>query len=243
MFPYELMNPQLSEDTGLLVDSMSRFLTWLASDPDPLGAVLAGIVHAASHPDASAPKFSTFSAPLLLLLKASEYNGTHESKVKQLYIAQAQLPDLPPDLRQDLPAPRIVTDVGKGDVYNSSIWLGLEPTYTPLHRDPNPNLFCQLASDKVVRLLPPFSGDHLYKRVQMQIRQSGNSRIRSYEMMEGKERAVLNTAVWGMEVPADIIEARVGLGDALFIPSGWWHSVRSANHDGRLNASVNWWFR
>ncbi|KZL87804.1 hypothetical protein CI238_06913 [Colletotrichum incanum] len=243
MLPYELIRPQLSEDTGLVIDTANQFLTWLASGSDPMGAVLAGIVHAATHPDASEPRFSSFTAPLLLLLKAAEFNTMHEKKIKQLYIAQAQLPDLPPELQDDLPVPRIVREVGKGDVYNSSVWLGLEPTYTPLHRDPNPNLFCQLVGNKVIRLLPPSSGDRLYRKVQTQIQQSGNSRIRTVEMMEGRERIIMNTAVWGMEGPEDIVEARLSPGDALFIPTGWWHSVKSGHHDGRLNASVNWWFR
>lgn len=40
-----------------------------------------------------------------------------------------------------------------------------------------------------------------------------------------------------------IWEAALNPGDALFIPAGWWHSMRSENADGRLNASANWWFR
>ncbi|KAK2732762.1 JmjC domain-containing protein [Colletotrichum kahawae] len=243
MLPYEFMSPQLSEDTGLVVDTTSQFLTWLASGSDPLGAVLAGIVQAAAYPDAPEPRFSSFSAPLLLLLKAVEFNKLHEKKLKQLYIAQAQLPDLPIELREDLPVPRMVTEAGKGDVYSSSIWLGLESTYTPLHRDPNPNLFCQLVGKKIIRLLPPSSGDRLYRRVQMQIQHSGNSRVRTSEMMEGRERVALNTAVWGMEGSEDLVETNLDPGDALFIPKGWWHSVKSGHHDGRLNASVNWWFR
>ncbi|KAK1999443.1 JmjC domain-containing protein [Colletotrichum falcatum] len=243
MLPYELMSPQLSEDTGLIVSTTNQFLNWLASGSDPMGAVLAGIVHAASHPDASEPRFSSFTAPFMLLLKAVEFNRLHEKKIKQLYVAQAQVPYLPPELQDDLPVPRIVREAGNGDVYDSSVWLGLEPTYTPLHRDPNPNLFCQLVGEKAVRLLPPSSGDRLYRRVQTQIQQSGNSRIRTTEMMEGRERVVMNAAVWGLEGPQDILEARLGPGDALFIPTGWWHSVKSRHHDGRLNASVNWWFR
>ncbi|WYZ35655.1 hypothetical protein EsH8_X_000302 [Colletotrichum jinshuiense] len=243
LFPYELMSPQLSEESGLVVDTTNQFLTWLASGPDPMGAVLAGVVHAASHPDASEPRFSSFNAPLLLLLKAVEFNRMHDKKVKQLYIAQAALPDLPPELQKDLTVPRIVNEAGKGDVYNSSVWLGLEPTYTPLHRDPNPNLFCQLVGNKIIRLLSPSAGDRLYRRVQMQINQWGNSRIRTSEMMEGRERVVMDAAVWGMEGPEDIVEARLSPGDALFIPNGWWHSVKSGHRDGRLNASANWWFR
>ncbi|KAK1725253.1 JmjC domain-containing protein [Colletotrichum acutatum] len=243
MFPYEFISPQIAEDSGVLVNTTTQFLAWLASDPDPMGAVLAGIVHAASHPDASEPKFSSFVAPLQLLLKVVEFNSLHEKKIKQLYIAQAQLPDLPLELQEDLPVPRLVLEAGKGDVYNSSLWLGLEPTYTPLHRDPNPNLFCQLLGSKTVRLLPPSSGDRLYRQVQTQLQQSGSSRIRSTEMMEGRERVAMNTAIWGLESHEDITEAQLSPGNALFIPKGWWHSVKSGHHDGRLNASVNWWFR
>ncbi|KAK1675715.1 JmjC domain-containing protein [Colletotrichum godetiae] len=243
IFPYEFMSPQTTEDSGVVVNTTTQFLAWLASDPDPMGAVLAGIVHAASNPNASEPKFSSFVAPLQLLLKAAEFNSLHEKKIKQLYIAQAQLPDLPLELQEDLPIPRIVLEAGKGDVYNSSVWLGLEPTYTPLHRDPNPNLFCQLVGSKTVRLLQPSSGDRLYRQVQTQLQQLGSSRIRSTEMMEGRERVAMNTAIWGLDSHEDIIEAHLSPGNALFIPKGWWHSVKSGHHDGRLNASVNWWFR
>lgn len=179
----------------------------------------------------------------MLLSKAIEFNQSHEQKLKKLYIAQFQIPDLPVQLQEDLPTPRIVAEAGKGDVYNSSIWLGLEPTYTPLHRDPNPNLFCQLLGSKTVRLLPPKAGDRLYGEVQARLQRNGSSRIRSFEMMDGPERVMLNAATWGSEAPKDCVEAQVEAGDALFVPKGWWHSVRSTHRDGRLNASVNWWFR
>jgi len=33
----------------------------------------------------------------------------------------------------------------------------------------------------------------------------------------------------------------VSPGDALFIPKGWWHSIKSVGIG--VTASVNWWFR
>lgn len=205
-----------------------------------------------------------FTAPLALLDAAIKFNLERaHNGVRKLYVAQAPLNDLPKELQDDLPVPRIVQGAGKGDIYDSSIWLGLEPTYTPLHRDPNPNLFIQLCGDKVVRLLPPASGDQIFRDVQYRLGHSFhvNSRLRGPEMMDGPERDLMYKAVWHRDglgyrqAPAGMVVADQGLsrskmqetslkpGDALFIPKGWWHSVTSKDEGGRLNASVNWWFR
>ncbi|KAH8204456.1 hypothetical protein TruAng_001372 [Truncatella angustata] len=242
VFPYEFLHSTAPGDK----DSVLSFIDWLRAQDEQLALCLAGTL---SNTGRDIPEESTvfhqFFAPLDLLSKASEYNKLQatESRVKRLYIAQSQLNELPEPLRNDLPVPSIVEHAGKGDVYDSSIWLGLEPTYTPLHRDPNPNLFVQLLSDKTIRLLTPTLGQQLYARVQNQLGSRGNSRFRGTEMMQGPERAALYDAVWGSELSEDILEAVLQPNDALFIPKGWWHSVRSNFHDGRLNASVNWWFR
>ncbi|EJP67934.1 Lysine-specific demethylase 8 [Beauveria bassiana D1-5] len=208
--------------------------------------IIAGILHS-TLADSAGDRFFQLFAPLKLLHKALEFNqlrkASGESTV-ELYIAQSLLADLPTRLQQDVPTPTLVLEAGKGDVYSSSIWLGTEPTYTPLHRDPNPNLFCQLHNQKVVRLLPPQLGEKLYLQVQVQLRLQGSSRMRGVEMMEGEERKVLQEAVWEPETPIEeMCEAELDAGDALFIPEGWWHSVKSSGASGDLNGSVNWWFR
>ncbi|KAK6379201.1 hypothetical protein LTS17_006119 [Exophiala oligosperma] len=142
----------------------------------------------------------------------------------------------------------------KGDIYASSLWLGRPPTYTPLHRDPNPNLFVQLAGRKVFRLLPPEVGGALFEDVQNGIShsrrphvQSSSSTIRGEEMMVGPEKRALHDAIWseGSQysdiIPAYGLETEVKMGDALFIPKGWWHSVKGIGQG--VTASVNWWFR
>ena len=148
----------------------------------------------------------------------------------RIYLAQASLSDLPDQLRSDVPTPDLVLKAGKGDIYDTSIWIGAAPTYTPLHRDPNPNLFVQLAGKKRVRMFAPEVGRAVFAHVQQTIGASGSATMRGAEMMEGEERRALEEAVWDDEAEApwreEGLECEVDAGDGLFIPKGWWHSIK-----------------
>ncbi|KAK3672567.1 hypothetical protein LTR78_007618 [Recurvomyces mirabilis] len=161
----------------------------------------------------------------------------------KIYLAQAPIYDLPQALRDDLPTPELVLKAGKGDVYDSSIWLGQAPTYTPLHRDPNPNLFVQLAGTKVVRLFKPDAGRAVFAKVQEKIGGSASATLRGEEMMQGAEKQALEQEVWGSSEVSltSAYETIVERGGGLFIPKGWWHSIKGVGTG--MTGSVNWWFR
>lgn len=249
-FPYELYSPPPAA-TGdqKQTPPVVAFCEWLSRSPDFQDQMLAGILHATAGDSFSgAEGFFQLQAPLKLLARALAFNSGRVSELPLLlYVAQSSVDDLPAALRDDLPTPDLVRRAGRGDVYASSIWLGTEPTYTPLHRDPNPNLFCQLCSRKTVRLLPPRLGERVFFEVQARLRQQngGGSRVRGSEMMEGAERALLSEAVWAADdkLPDELQQAHLDPGDSLFVPKGWWHSVKSVGGMGGLNGSVNWWFR
>lgn len=165
---------------------------------------------------------------------------------ERLYLAQASFAKLPKALTEDLPVPDIVTKAGTGDIYDTNLWMGIAPTYTPLHRDPNPNLFVQLAGHKIVRILPPAAGDRIFGRIQSALGMSGSAAFRGDEMMKGEEKRLLEAEIWDDSSPAsddleEGYEARVWGADGLFIPKGWWHSIRGV--DSGISVSVNWWFR
>lgn len=188
--------------------------------------------------------FRQFHAPLTLFLDWMRAAETTPQSTR-LYLAQCQLLDLPPVLREDFPTPELVARAGKGDVYDTNVWIGHPPTYTPLHRDPNPNLFVQLAGEKVVRLLAPADGQAVFGAVRRQLGKSGSreaAAFRGEEMMQGRERALLDEMVWGtpVSVGSDAgvgFEACLGAGDGLFIPKGWWHSIKGVG--GGVTASVS----
>jgi hypothetical protein len=186
----------------------------------------------------SVATFESIQAPLSLLLS----HISSEDHSHQLYLAQCSLDDLSSDLQADLPTPELTSSLGRGDIYASSLWMGRPPTSTPLHRDPNPNLFVQLVGKKVVRLIKPKQGRYLYDRLRTQM---GHAHMRGEEMMVGEERNRLQDAVWNDKeingVSANGVEARLEGGDGLYIPLGWWHAVESTGT--HTNASVNWWFR
>jgi hypothetical protein len=165
----------------------------------------------------------------------------------RLYLAQCQLLDLPAVLREDFPIPELVARAGKGDVYDTNVWIGHPPTYTPLHRDPNPNLFVQLAGEKVVRLLAPADGQAVFGAVRRELGKSGGreaAAFRGEEMMQGEERMLLDKMVWESPVSAGSdagvgFEARLGVGDGLFIPKGWWHSIKGVGEGVTGSVSIH----
>lgn len=175
-----------------------------------------------------------------------------------LYLAQFAPP---PSLARSLPPPEPIAN----RLSHSSLWMGITPTTTPLHRDPEDNILYQLAGSKTVRLLPPNEGEVVLAVVRAARSGGGKGvapgKMRGEEMMRpgaGGERDALEEAVWGKKIGAEVKteagkglwEAKLEKGDALFVPRGWWHAVRgrtsvgeAAEGEEELNASVNWWFR
>lgn len=218
------------------------------------------ITHAASE-NSKATCFDRINGPLSILFADLEAKKDGVGVPRHsVYLAQHDLRDLPQELLEDLPTPELVRLAGKGDLYSSSLWLGRSPTYTPLHRDSNPNLLMQLAGTKIVRLLDPDVGDAVFEYAQRLIdhqsgetsprtSRTGSASFRGEEMMKGAERSIFHDLVWTKMsdgVKNDIIlehaqSATLHPGQALFIPKGWWHSVKGVG-DG-VTASANWWFR
>ena len=252
---YEMMCPNsVALDPSVPGDVALRdFLLWMANHQEYqfLEKLLVKCIeNDFGDPDGGAPetKLLRFSAPLALLFAALDHIQAG-GRFRGLYIAQSPLGSLPLPLQQDVPTPDLVQHAGKGDIYGTSVWMGLEPTYTPLHRDPNPNLFCQLCGFKSIRLLPPSSGTSVFMAAQKKAGALSFSPRLGVEMMTGLQRDALDDAVWGPDAPANVEQAILQPGDAMFIPKGWWHSVKSvrgqdeAEGPSRVNCSVNWWFR
>ena len=206
--------------------------------------------------------------PLSVVLRHLQAHTSSESRGStstppRLYVAQHSLADLPAALQRDVPAPEVVRGAGRGDVYGSSLWMGVAPTHTPLHKDPNPNLFVQMAGTKAVRLLPPEAGLRLFAAARESLARTSaldrdwdggwlgrggglvgglGSSMRGEDMMVGEEGRLTEEVVWETNDDAESVEdiqgseAILGPGDGIFIPKGWWHSIKGIGCG--LNASV-----
>ncbi|KAI9862514.1 MAG: hypothetical protein M1813_004366 [Trichoglossum hirsutum] len=191
----------------------------------------------------SGDRFQRFHAPLSMFVEWLQHAASSRT-VDRLYLAQAPVSNLPQCLKDDFPAPTYVINAGKGDIYDTNLWIGLAPTNTPLHRDPNPNLFVQLAGKKIVRLFEPAVGVDVFKRVRKEIGMDASAVFRGDEMMKGQEKDLLEKEVWGDETGGDTInrpigyEAQLGRGDGLFIPNGWWHSIKGVGEGVTGSVSI-----
>lgn len=93
-----------------------------------------------------------------------------------------------------------------------SLWVGPGGTVTPLHQDTANNLFCQVRGKKRFILVDPANAELLRDCL-------------SYYSDLDAERFDLDRFPYLAHVQR--LEVTVGPGQALFIPAGWWHHVRS----------------
>ena len=124
------------------------------------------ITRSAASSSNSPSSFTRTEAPLSTFLSYISHLQSSPSltpTTTRIYLAQCPISILPAALSSTLPTPTFALAAGRGDIYDSSIWLGLAPTLTPLHKDPNENVFVQLAGRKVVRVFEPGVGAELFK--------------------------------------------------------------------------------
>lgn len=108
------------------------------------------------------------------------------------------------------------------------IWIGPKATVTPLHRDDTDNLFAQLWGEKTFILAAPHERSRLYTWTTYRHGGLEGCEVDAEAPDYEKHPAARD---------ARFLKVRVGPGDLLFIPDGWFHHVRSLS----MSLSVNFW--
>jgi lysine-specific demethylase 8 len=129
-----------------------------------------------------------------------------------------------PELQDDIRVPAYCCTSWK----TTRFWLSAAQTAAPLHRDVAENIFCQFFGRKRFYLYPPSFTPWLYSNPFL-------SGLPNYSRFD-PERADYERFPLAGEVRP--IELLVEPGDAVYLPSRWWHQVRSLE----LSVSFNiWW--
>jgi len=130
-----------------------------------------------------------------------------------------------PELKNEVRVPEYCSDAPWGI---SRFWVGPPHTSAPLHRDVAENIFFQLVGRKRFYLYPPAATHWLYS---YPLRSALPNYSRFDPEQPDYERFPLSRCAKPLEV---VLEP----GDAMYLPSRWWHQVRA------LDVSVSytfWW--
>jgi hypothetical protein len=185
---------------------------------------------------------------------ASEAYG--EPTVGVGYLAQHRLFLQIPTLRQDIHIPDLCytsppkhpTDPSQDkpelEEPQLNAWFGPAGTITPLHTDPYHNLLVQVVGRKYVRLYAPSQSSIMRARGMENGVEMGNTSAIDVGVVEGWDvddtegtQELATQAIRNFQ-DAPYLDCILDPGDALYIPIGWWHYVRSLT----VSFSVSFWW-
>jgi hypothetical protein len=130
-----------------------------------------------------------------------------------------------PELDGDFGLPLYIRDAGWT---NSRFWFGPAGTSVALHRDVAENIFFQLMGRKRFFLYAPAASPWLYSN-------GFSSALPNFSRFDPEHP---DYAQWPLSRAVEPLEIVLGPGDALYLPSRWWHQVRALE----ISASLNFWF-
>ncbi|XP_059894248.1 lysine-specific demethylase 8 [Gadus macrocephalus] len=144
------------------------------------------------------------------------------------YLAQHQLFDQIPELKEDIRIPDYCC-LGDGDEDNITInaWFGPSGTVSPLHQDPQHNFLAQVLGSKYIRLYSPSNSGRLYPHESPLLHNTSQVEVENPNVQRFPEF-----------VDAPYRDCVLKPGEVLFIPTQHWHYVRSLE----LSFSVSFWW-
>ena len=156
------------------------------------------------------------------------------------YLAQYDLVSKVPELNEacgETPAFLCEGGLGENNKFMRNTWLGPRDTVTPLHREPYHNLFCQAWGVKRLLLYPSTEPDST-----MCAFPKTNGFLKNTSMIDPECLQSIDTQENGAEflmmARTRGFQVELKSGEALFLPKGTWHHVRSLEP----SLSISYWW-
>lgn len=146
------------------------------------------------------------------------------------YLAQHNLFEQIPKLKDDIITPEyccITADHSGCNDIDIKAWLGPEGTISPMHFDNKQNLLCQVFGTKRIILAAPSDTDNLYPH--------DGEMLHNTSQIDAEH---LNFEQFPLTSRVKFYELTLYKGEILYIPSKWWHYVRSLSK----SFSVSFWW-
>lgn len=163
------------------------------------------------------------------LMTVEEFIKDHiyQSKGETGYLAQYQLFDQIPELKNDITEPEYCCFSDSNEPVDIMAWYGPKGTISPIHHDPKRNLLAQVVGEKQIFLFSPQDSEYLYPH--------------EHEMLENTAR--VDPRQPDLESYPKYKEAKpyycvLQPGQLLYIPPKWWHFVESLS----ISFSVSFWW-
>lgn len=143
------------------------------------------------------------------------------------YLAQYQLFDQIPELREDIVEPEYCCFSEKSDPIDINAWYGPKGTVSPLHHDPKRNLLAQVVGEKQLFLFSPVDSEYLYPH--------GHELLNNTAQVDPRQPDLEKYPKY-REAKAHYCILKPG--QMLYIPPKWWHFVESLS----ISFSVSFWW-
>lgn len=151
--------------------------------------------------------------------------GQGDDSQEHFYVMQQSIPDRFAELADEVGDPPLMPT--RGTVRHTNLWLSGAGCVTPLHFDRKHNFLVQIEGRKELTLFHPKETPKLYPALHSSHRHISEVDLDAidHERFPRFAEAVAETVI-------------LNPGEELFIPSGWWHHVRSL--DAAISVNFFW---
>lgn len=163
----------------------------------------------------------------LMTLEDFIQNHIYKSNNTTGYLAQYQLFNQIPELRDDITEPEYCCFADTDEGVDINAWYGPKGTVSPLHHDQKKNLLAQVVGQKSIFLYSPLDSKFVYPHDEELLCNTAQIDPREPNLEKYPEYS-----------KASPLHCVLNPGQILYIPPKWWHFVESLS----ISFSVSFWW-